>query len=116
MTAAQGKRGEMASSLDFLEFVKRQNCCRHRDRPATAHHMEPVGMGGSRNKEIIEHLSAVNVCDECHMEIEHPDTSSFRNKQEHFWRNERVKAFEDKYGINLWRENARLLARWIWES
>ena len=104
------------STLDFYEFVRGQNCVLHRDRRCIPHHLEPIGIGGSRKKEMREHLSLVNVCDECHMEVEHPDPRDFPSKQKHFWINQRLKVYEDKYGINLWRENARLLARWIWNE
>ena len=49
--------------------------------------------------DMVEHLSLVPLCQEiCHIEIH---TIGIRE-------------FQDRHGINLWRENARLLARWIW--
>ena len=88
------------NTLDFRDYVLEQGCLRH-GTPAVAHHLDAVGMGRSRKRDIIEHLSLVPLCQEiCHIEIH---TIGIRE-------------FQDRHGINLWRENARLLARWIWNA
>ena len=86
--------------LDFLDYTRQKPCLVHRDEPAEPHHLDTVGMGRNRRKEMIEHLSAVPLSRMAHIEIE---TVGLRE-------------FEDRHGINLWRENARLLARFIWDA
>ena len=86
------------STLDFLGYVRLEPCSAH-GTPAEPHHLITVGMGSNRKREMIEHLSAIPLCRICHMEVHTVG----------------IEIFEDRHGINLWRENARLLARWIWE-
>ncbi|KKM80596.1 hypothetical protein LCGC14_1338190, partial [marine sediment metagenome] len=63
-------------------------------------HLDAVGMGRNRKKEMIEHLSAVPLCRICHMEIHTVG----------------IEIFGDRHGLNVWRLNARMLARWLWEG
>ena len=70
----------------------------HRYEKAEAHHLDAVGMGGNRKREMIEHLTVVPLCRICHMELHTIG----------------VKKFEDRHGVNLWRQNAKLLGRWVW--
>ena len=92
-TAAQG-----TGVTDFLDYVREQNCTLHRHEPAEPHHLDAVGSGRNRKQEMIEHLSGVPLCRICHMELHTIG----------------IKTFEDRHGINLWRWQSILLARWIW--
>lgn len=105
----------LMSTLDFLDYVRRQTCLVH-GSPAEPHHLKSVGQGGNRKREMIEHFTAIPVCRDCHMELEHPPPRDFPKRGDKWWRNDRLRSFEEKHNINLWRENSRLLARWIWEG
>lgn len=59
-------------------------------------HLDTVGMGGNRDKDLWEDFSVVPLCRGHHQE-----------------RHVNMKKFEEKYRINLWRENHRLLMRWL---
>ena len=85
---------------DFLDYVRQENCLMHGDEKAEPHHLDAVGMGRNRKREMVEHLTVVPLCRICHMELH---TIGFET-------------FEDRHGINLWRQNSRLLGRWVWRG
>ena len=90
--AAQG-----TGVTDFLSHVRLEQCLIH-GIDAEPHHLDAVGMGRNRKREMIEHLTVVPLCRICHMELHTIGLVDF----------------QDRHGVNLWRENSRLLGRWIW--
>lgn len=53
---------------DFLNYVRREQCLMH-FKDAEPHHLDAVGMGRNRKREMIEHLTVVPLCRICHMEL-----------------------------------------------
>ena len=87
----------MITPLDYLDYIRSLPCliC---GKPGEPHHLEAVGMGRNRNRELKEHYTTIPLCRNHHIEIETVG----------------LKAFETKYNVNLWREAMRLLTYTIY--
>jgi len=83
------------SGLDYLKHVRTLRCqvC---PEPAEPHHLKPIGMGNLRFDETPRHYTALNLCRVHHTEIEVIG----------------MKKFEDRHGINCWREAFRNYLIW----
>jgi len=89
---------ESLNGLDFVEYVKQEKCAVCFKEPVDAHHLKAIGMGRNRKrKELVEHFSVVPLCRFHHTE----------------YHSKGLKGFEQKYGENLWKENHRLLIKWL---
>lgn len=91
------------NGLDYIEFVKEHGCCILSciNADTDADHLKQIGMGRDRNRpELIEHYSCIPICRKHH--IERHQIGNIR--------------FEEKYKINLWKENRDLLVMWIKEN
>ena len=88
--------------LKFLEYIRKFRYCIVclKDTPIEPHHLKPVGMGNNRNKELIEHYTAIPVCRKCHRE--------YHDKGEKYQ--------AQKYVMNHWKENAKLLSKYLVEA
>ena len=75
------------NGLDYLRYIRSMGCaiCR---RDAEPHHLEAIGMGRDRKKDLKEHYSAVPLCREHHTEFHQTGHSKFQKR----------------YNINLWKE------------
>ena len=83
------------NSLDYLKAQKK-DCCLC-GRSGELHHLDNIGMGRDRKKPLKEHYSVIGLCRLHHTEIH---TIGVRN-------------FEDRYGVNLWREAHSRLIDWV---
>ena len=91
------------NGLDFVAFVKLHRCsilgCNN--NLIDADHLNTVGMGRNRkNPSLTEHFSCVPLCRAHHTE---------RHTMP-------LEDFESKHGVNLWKDNHRLLILWLSET
>lgn len=89
----------MISSLKYLDFIREKDCsvC---GQDASPHHMNAVGMGRNRKKELAEHYSTVPLC-----HLHHTDYHKFGHI-----------VFKGKYGVDLWRVATSLLIEYCWSK
>jgi hypothetical protein len=89
----------MIKMLDYIRYI-RECLCIVCDAPAEPHHLKRVGMGRDRKKKLREHLSAISLCHEHHMQLHNIGEMKFTNK----------------YRIDLWRCSHRLLISFLEQS
>ncbi len=65
---------------DIPEDVFCENCGK---QAVDIHHLEPRGIGGSKNKDVIENLMAL--CRECHLKAESDKQFNEKLKTKHKW-------------------------------
>ena len=80
---------------EYLDYIREKPCLVCGSQPSDPDHLEARGMGGATSEE--KDLSCVPLC-----RIHHSERHQFGNKK-----------FEDKYSVNLWKENSRLLRRYF---
>ena len=74
-------------SKDFINFVKQFTCSACGLSGVDAHHLDSVGMGGNRKKDLEEDYSCVPVCREHHQEWHQIGNEKFREKyREDLWK------------------------------
>ena len=56
------------SPKGYLEAIRSASRCYvgYQQRPIEPHHINQIGMGRNRKREMIEHFSAIPVCRACH--------------------------------------------------
>ena len=79
-----------------MEYISSMGCLVCGQSNPDRDHLETVGMGGNRDKDIWEHFSCIPLC-----RIHHTE------------RHSGMKKFEERYRINLWKEAFRILRRWL---
>lgn len=84
-------------SLEYLDFVRTQLCVCTMREPAEASHLRHIGKGIDKSKPSPRHFTAVPMIHEVHMD----------------WHSMTRAEFEDKYDVNVWKENVRLLIRFL---
>ena len=84
------------SSKNYKEFIRNMPCLVCGSIPCDPDHLEARGMG-SANKDGIKDYSCVPLC-----RVHHSERHQFGNEK-----------FENKYGINLWRDHSRLIRRYF---
>lgn len=85
--------------LSYLDYIRSYRYCIVclKNEPIEPHHLKAVGMGNDRKKEIVQHYTAIPVCRRCHNE--------YHNKGEKFQ--------AEKYVMNHWKENTKLLSEFL---
>ena len=83
-------------SKDFINFVKQFTCSACGLSGVDAHHLDSVGMGGNRKKDLEEDYSCVPLCREHHQE----------------WHQIGDIQFTKKYSVNLWKLNYKINKLW----
>ena len=87
--------------INFVDYIRRQKCIICFRSPADPDHLNQIGMGRNRKDPmLLEHLSCVPLCRKHHIE-RHASI---------------MRVFEDKHGVNLWRENHEYLIAFLKES
>mgnify|MGYP003133570927 FL=1 len=81
---------------DFLAYVSTHGCLVCGQPNPDSDHLETVGMGGDRDKNLWQDFTVVPLCRNHHTE-----------------RHVNTKKFQERYRINLWKENNKLLIRWL---
>ena len=84
-------------SLEYIKYIKEQNCLICFKSYVDPDHLEAIGMGGNRKKPSEKHYSCVPLCRLHHRERH--DLGTIR--------------FEEKYKINLWKEAFRFLRKFL---
>lgn len=86
-------------SLCYVAHVRTLPCiiC---GKPAESHHLQAVGMGRDRKRDLVCHYTVIPLCRDHHIEVETKGTARFT----------------EKYNINLWREGLMTLALFLWSS
>ena len=79
----------------YLDYIREKPCLVCGITPCDPDHLEARGMGGANSE--MKDLSCVPLC-----RIHHTERHQFGNQK-----------FEDKYSINLWKENSRLVRRYF---
>jgi len=79
----------------YLDYIREKPCLICGITPCDPDHLEARGMGGAKSE--MKDLSCVPLC-----RIHHTERHQFGNQK-----------FEDKYSINLWKENSRLVRRYF---
>lgn len=90
------------SPLKYLDFIRKQRYCIVclKTTKIEPHHLKAVGMGNNRKKQLEQHYTAIPVCRKCHRE--------YHDKGEKFQ--------AEKYVMNHWKENAKLLSNYLIEA
>tara|TARA_R100000808_G_scaffold17409_1_gene38477 strand:+ start:439 stop:729 length:291 start_codon:yes stop_codon:yes gene_type:complete len=84
--------------IEFIDYIRNQKCVICYSALVDPDHLDQIGMGRNRNNpDLLEHLSCIPICRKHHTERH---TKS-------------LKDFEDKYKVNLWKENHEYLMKWI---
>jgi len=65
-----------------------------------ASHIESVGMGRDRKKEMLSHYSIIPQCRDCHLELHRLG----------------LERFEQKFLLNLYKLNQEYLTAWIYDN
>tara|TARA_R100000734_G_C3319282_1_gene114932 strand:- start:14872 stop:15147 length:276 start_codon:yes stop_codon:yes gene_type:complete len=87
--------------IDFIDYIKKQKCIVCFRGPCDADHLHQIGMGRDRKKpDLIEHYSCVPLCRTHHI-MRHSMT---------------LKDFEDKFDVNVWKENHYYLSTYLKEN
>ena len=81
---------------DYLQYISSYGCLVCGQPNPDRDHLETVGMGGNRKRYMWEDFTCIPLC-----------------RMHHTERHTNMKKFEDKYRINLWKEQSRLLRRWL---
>jgi len=81
--------------MKYLDYIREKPCLICGITPCDPDHLEARGMGGANSEE--KDLSCVPLC-----RIHHTERHQFGNQK-----------FEDRYSINLWKENSRLVRRYF---
>ena len=79
----------------YIEYIRGTPCLICGRIGADPDHLETVGRGGNRKKDMWEHFTCIPLC-----RIHHTE------------RHNSMKKFEEKYRINCWREAFRLFRSW----
>ena len=87
--------------LKYLDFIRKQKYCIVclKTTPIEPHHLQAVGMGGNRKKQIQQHYTAIPVCRKCHRE--------YHDKGEKYQ--------AEKYRMNHWKESVKFLQKYLLE-
>ena len=80
---------------NYLDYIREKPCLVCGSQPCDPDHLEARGMGGATTK--MKDLSCVPLC-----RIHHTERHQFGFQK-----------FEDKYSVNLWKENSILLRRYF---
>ena len=84
------------SSKKYLNYIKGKPCTVCGQIPVDADHLEAVGMGGA-NRDGYKDYSCIPLC-----RIHHSERHQIGNEK-----------FENKYGINLWKDAFNLIRRYF---
>ena len=79
----------------YLDYIREKPCLVCGITPCDADHLEARGMGGASDDK--KDYSCIPLC-----RTHHTERHQFGNKK-----------FEDKYSVNLWKENSRLVRRYF---
>ena len=90
----------MIKLIEFVDYIRKQKCIICFNSNPDPDHLNQIGMGRNRNKNLIEHLSCIPLCRSHHIE-----RHSMGNLK-----------FERKHNINLWKENHEYLMQFIKKS
>jgi hypothetical protein len=90
------------SPIDYLDFIRKQVfCCTClQDNQIEPSHLESVGMGRDRKKELLEHYSAIPQCRKCHSEFHQLG----------------LNRYQDKHRINLFRMSQYYLTAYLYKK
>ena len=84
--------------IDFVDFIRKEKCVICYRTPVDPDHLDQIGMGRNRNKtDLVEHLSCIPICRKHHTERHAIG----------------ILKFEEKYNVNLYKENHYYLTKWI---
>jgi len=100
--------------LHHVEYIRKKvTCCNcYKKRPIDPHHVNQLGMGRDRKKQLKEHYSVIPLCRACHQEYHHLGKKRFEKKhkidvfeQAHYFLSEHIYEIYEKYQILLDRKN-----------
>ncbi|MAH50663.1 hypothetical protein CMI37_32890 [Candidatus Pacearchaeota archaeon] len=84
-------------SLDYLDYVRKQNCCVTGQQMPDVHHLEAIGTRGGRKEPNQRHFSAIPLCRDLHIEVHQIG----------------LHKFQEKHNIQLWKEAYYYVAKWL---
>ena len=83
-------------SLEYIKYIKEQDCLICFKAFVDADHLKAIGMGGNRKKPSLKHYTCIPLC-----RLHHRERHDLG-----------IERFEKKYNINLWKECLLLLVKY----
>ena len=88
--------------IDYVDLIRSEKYCSvcMQKGLVEPHHINQIGMGRDRKKQLVEHYSAIPVCRQCHTT----------------YHNIGIKDFQFKYEINVYELAHHYLSKYLMEE